>query len=108
MNTYILEIKQKGIIWIDKILEKNITYTKPGSISYLLYGKKPSEQSINIKIGHFGEFISKELIKLNSNLNVEVDHLIIKFYKTKKYLIKNNNEYSFFFEHEHTIDFEII
>ena len=50
----------------------------------------------------------EKLIELDSNLEVEVDHLIIKFYKTKKYLIKNNNEYSFFFEHEHTIDFEII
>jgi len=50
----------------------------------------------------------KKLIELDSELEVEVDHLIIKFYKTKKYLIKNNSEYSFFFEHEHSIDFEII
>jgi hypothetical protein len=64
------EVKKLGLKWIDKILEKEITYTKAGSISYLLYGKKPSEQSINIKIGHFGEFISKELIKLNSNLKL--------------------------------------
>lgn len=66
----LIEVKKLGLKWIDKILEKEITYTKAGSISYLLYGKKPSEQSINIKIGHFGEFISKELIKLNSNLKL--------------------------------------
>jgi hypothetical protein len=38
---------------------------------------------------------------------LEVDHLIIKFYKTKKNLVKNNTEYSFFFENEHKINFEI-
>jgi len=59
----ITEIKELGIIWIDKIFRGELTYTKPGSISYLLYGVKPSEQSINIKLGKFGEFISKELIK---------------------------------------------
>ena len=42
-----------------------MTCTKPGSISHLLYGEKPSEQSINIKLGRFGEFIAKELIKSN-------------------------------------------
>ena len=47
----------------------------------------------------------KKLIELESEYSV--DHLIIKFYKTKKYLIKNNNEYSFFFEQEHKINFEI-
>ena len=50
----------------------------------------------------------EKLKELDPELEIEVDHLIIKFYKTKKYLIKNNNEYSFFFEHEHSIDFEII
>ena len=47
-----------------------MTYTNPGSISHLLYGKKPSEQSINIKIGKLGEFISKELIKSNPKLEL--------------------------------------
>ena len=63
-------IKELGLKWIEQILKCDITYTKPGSISYLIYGKKPSEQSINIKLGHFGEFLSKELIKLNSNLEL--------------------------------------
>jgi hypothetical protein len=64
------KIKQKGINWIDNVLGGNITHTKPGSISHLLYGKKPSEQSINIKLGRFGEFISKELIKTKRNLEL--------------------------------------
>jgi hypothetical protein len=66
----IAEIKQRGMNWVDKILEGELTHTKPGSISHLLYGEKPSEQSINIKLGRFGEFISKELIKTNNNLEL--------------------------------------
>ena len=64
------EIKQKGICWVEKILEGDLTYTKPGSISHLIYGEKPSEQSINIKLGRFGEFLSKELIKTNNSLEL--------------------------------------
>lgn len=66
----IINIKKKGIIWINKLLDGNLTYTKAGSISYLLYGEKPSEQSINIKLGKFGEFLSKELIISNKNLEL--------------------------------------
>jgi len=64
------EIKGKGISWVKKILEGDLTYTKPGSISHLLYGGKPSEQSINIKLGRLGEFLSKELIKSNPDLEL--------------------------------------
>lgn len=63
-------IKLKGIIWVDKILKNKLTYTKPGSISHLLHGEKPSEQSINIKLGRLGEFITKELIKYNNNFEL--------------------------------------
>ena len=66
----IAELKQKGMLWVDKVLKNKLTCTKPGSISYLLYGEKPSEQSINIKLGRFGEFISKELIKINHSLEL--------------------------------------
>ena len=59
------KMKINGNIWIDKLLKSNLSYTKPGSISFLLYGKQPSEQSINIKFGRFGEFLTKELIKSN-------------------------------------------
>ena len=66
----ILEIKEKCLNWIERILESDITYTKPGSISYLLYNEKPSEQSISIKLGRLGEFLAKELIKTNDNLEL--------------------------------------
>ena len=72
MNNYkcINKIKKNSIKWIESKIKKDLIYTKPGSISYLLYGKKPSEQSINIKLGRFGEFLSKELI--NTNINLEL------------------------------------
>ncbi len=66
----IVNIKQMGINWVDKALEGDLTFTKLGSISYLLYGEKPSEQSINIKLERLGEFLSKELIKTNHNLEL--------------------------------------
>ena len=66
----IAEIKLQGLLWVDRMLECEITYTKPGSISHLLNGEKPSDQSINIKFGRFGEFIAKELIKTKPNLEL--------------------------------------
>ena len=66
----IANIKQIGIIWVDKALEGELTFTKPGSISHLLYGEKPSDQSINIKLGRLGEYLWKELIKTNHNLEL--------------------------------------
>ena len=52
------------------------------------------------------EPIIEKLLELDGD--IEIDHLIIKFYKTKKSLIKNDPEYSFFFESEHEIDFEFV
>lgn len=66
----LVAIKHKGKLWVDNMMLKNLTHTKPGSISHLLYGGKPSEQSVNIKFGRFGEFISKEMIKSNDNLEL--------------------------------------
>lgn len=66
----VAKVKQIGIIWVDKALKGELTFTKPGSISHLLYGEKPSEQSINIKLGRLGEYLSKELIKTNHNLEL--------------------------------------
>jgi hypothetical protein len=43
----------------------------------------------------------KKLKELNENY--EVDHLIIKFYRTRNEIIKNDLEYKFFFEKEHKI-----
>ena len=63
-------IMEKGEKWVNNMLVGELTLTKPGSISHLLYGSKPSEQSINIKLGKFGEFLSKELINSTSNLKM--------------------------------------
>ena len=86
----ISDIKKDLHLFIDNILSSQIIYTKPGSITYLLYGKKPSEQSINIKIGRLGELLAKELIKASiefellicgiqkiNNKNKDVDLLFI-------------------------------
>jgi hypothetical protein len=90
----ILSIKNKGIIWVNTTLTKEITYTKPGSITYLLFGKKPSEQSLIIKFGHFGEYIAKELIITNKNLEL-MNCGLHKVNKSKKkdidLLFKNTN-----------------
>jgi hypothetical protein len=66
----IANIKKIGMNWVDNVLEGELTLTKPGSISYLLYGERPSEQSMNIKFGRLGEFLSKELIKTNHTLEL--------------------------------------
>ena len=63
-------IKQKGIDWVQNMLKSDMTYTKAGSLSFLLHGRRPSEQSISIKMGRFGEFITKEMIKCNGNLEL--------------------------------------
>ena len=57
--------------WVQQnVLNCKFTCTKPGSISHLLFGEKPSEQSISIKVGHLGEFIAKELIQTNPQLEL--------------------------------------
>jgi hypothetical protein len=71
-NECIIEIKRKIDNWINNLIAGQPTRTKPGSLSYLLYGEKPSEQSINIKIGRLGEYFAKELIKSNPLLELLV------------------------------------
>jgi hypothetical protein len=63
-------IKQLGMEWVENMLKSDITYTKAGSIKFLLHGKKPSEQSISIKMGRFGEFLTKEMIQHKDNLEL--------------------------------------
>lgn len=70
MSKIISELKSKGIAWTEKVLQGSITQTKPGSLTYLLNGPKPSEQSFNIKMGRFGEFLAKELIMCNPNFEL--------------------------------------
>jgi len=61
--TTVAVIKKLAFEWTETMMKEQKTLTKPGSISFLLFGEKPSEQSINIKCGRLGEFIAKELIK---------------------------------------------
>ena len=49
------------------IIERGLTMTKPGSVKYLLYGKQPSTQSLNIRMGKVGEKIMIWLINNYSN-----------------------------------------
>jgi hypothetical protein len=68
--TTIHKLKANGILLVKNMLKFHQTKTKHGSISYLLFGAKPSEQSLNIKMGRFGEFLAKELINQNTNLEL--------------------------------------
>jgi len=89
----IINIKQNGIKWINKILKDKIIYNEPGSISYLLYGKKISEHSININFRKFSEYLIRELIKTKSNYEL-LNYDMKEIYNGKRdiYLIfKNNN-----------------
>ena len=69
-NATIWELKNKCNVWVEQMLKGDLTLTKHGSISYLLYGAKPSEQSINIKFGRYGEVLAKELIGCNENIEL--------------------------------------
>ena len=65
------QVKGFGMEWVKKhIMATEVTRTKPGSINYLLYGERPSVQSISIKFGHFGEEIAKEMIRKNPDLEL--------------------------------------
>jgi len=66
----IRDIKQLGMEWVENMLTSDITYTKAGSLKFLLHGRKPSEQSISIKMGRFGEFLTKEMIQRKDNLEL--------------------------------------
>ena len=63
-------VEINGMIWVEQHLKSCVTHTKPGSLSYLLFGQQPSEQSIFIKFGRFGEYLSKELVKTNPRLEL--------------------------------------
>ena len=69
-TTQLITVKTQGRAWVDKLLQSDFTQTKPGSITHLLYGAKPSEQSVNIKFGRYGEVLAKELIGCNENIEL--------------------------------------
>ena len=51
---------------------------------------------------------TNEITKLQDFPPVKLDHLIIKFYKTNKDLVKNDKDYNFFFNTHHLITFELV
>jgi len=69
MSDPIVSIKEKGKKWVKDNI-KQVVRTQYGSLKHLLWGPITSEQSVCIKFGHFGEFIAKELIKTNPNLEL--------------------------------------
>jgi hypothetical protein len=87
------DIKKKGADWINKnIVNVTLTKTKPGSISHLLYGEKPSEQSISIKFGHFGEKLVEWIINVNPHFElVPKCNINIKGKKKEVDLLFKNN-----------------
>jgi len=67
MNTF----TQIGRQWIKtNILQEISTQTKPGSLTYLMFGPQPSRQSVSIKLGYFGEYLCKEIIQKNPKLTL--------------------------------------
>jgi len=79
------KVKDFGRKWVrENILANDITRTKPGSIKYLLFGEKPSEQSISIKFGTLGERIAKEMIASNPELELLVCGVQVIDEKNKK------------------------
>jgi hypothetical protein len=60
---------------------------------------------INMDLKQITKLLS---IDIDENKTYILDHLIIKFYRSKNNIIKNNNEYSFFFENKHEIQFAIM
>lgn len=51
-----------GIVKTD-IIEPGIVFTKPGSITYMLRGKRASSQSVSVKMGKIGEKTFKYIIE---------------------------------------------
>lgn len=56
--------------WIIELSKETLTKTKPASVSYLFFGERISEQSLNIKLGKFGEFMVIQLVKFNKKLEL--------------------------------------
>ena len=64
------QIKILGRVWTQKVIENGITQTAPGSIKYLLFGARPSQQSISIKFGKLGEILAMKMINDSPHLSL--------------------------------------
>lgn len=66
-----LPFEALGKQWIQtNVLQDIRTHTKPGSLSYLMFGSQPSRQSVSIKLGYFGEYLCKQIIHKNPKLSL--------------------------------------
>ena len=65
-----VELEEEIMKNINNIINDGIKITKPGSINYLLFGPKPSMQSVCIKMGKIGEKIPIKIIENSSNLEL--------------------------------------
>ena len=63
-------LEQQLLKYIQCIIDDGITLTKPGSISYMLYGPTPSRQAISIKMGKIGEECVKTIIDNSNDLEL--------------------------------------
>ena len=64
-------VKNFGFEWVRaNILSTPCTKTKPGSLTYLLFGERESDQSISIKFGKLGEVLAKTMIGSNPQLEL--------------------------------------
>ena len=82
-----------------------LTHTNSSGIAFII--KTMTRARINngdVVLANPNEGI-KKLIDIKE---IDTDNLIIKFNKSKKDLIKNSKEYSYFFNDKHTITFELI
>ena len=68
----------------DKLLNSKSANTMLGSVTYLFFGKQVSLQSLNIKLGRFGEFLPKEIIRNTNHLSLLPDGVISLNKTTKK------------------------
>ena len=55
---------------VDLIINAGVKMTRPGSVNYLMHGSRPSVQSVNIKMGKFGEKIPQYIIENSPNLEL--------------------------------------
>lgn len=70
-NLYkISQVKKVLTDCTNKIVEKGVTVTAPGSLKWLLWGAEPSKQSISIKMGKVGEEMFKEMIRISPNIEL--------------------------------------
>jgi hypothetical protein len=70
MSYRLNSLKEYGRNEARELSKQDLAITRPGSISYLLFGAKPSRQSIVIKFGHVGEKLTRKMINDSESLKL--------------------------------------